>query len=283
MRQTLQLPGGKKLSYLMAGDSGAPPLLLLHGFPSSARTFRHIIPELARIACVIAPDLPGFGESDVLDETSFRASAEAVAALLEHHRIGPRFIYLHDFGAPVGLEIAMAEPGKVLGLIVQNANAHATGQGAGWDATKAFWRDPSLQNEAAATSHLSFEGIREQYVSGVPEEIAALIPASNWEADWAAMQRPGRLAAQRALIADYGRYTARFPEISAYLQRTRPAALMIWGRHDAFFDLAETLSWMSDLPRMEAHILDAGHFVLETHAAIAARLIGDFIAGNAPP
>jgi len=276
-RGMMTLAGGARLSFVTAGDRDMPPLLLLHGFPSSSRTFRDVIPTLARVAYVIAPDLPGFGASDVLEAPSFRAFGDAISALLEHLSVGPRFIYLHDFGAPVGLEIAMSQPDKVLGLIVQNANAHASGQGPGWESTKAFWSAPSPENEAAATAHLNFEGTRAQYVSGVPQDIAELIPASSWETDWAVMQLPGRMVTHRALIADYGRYTAGFPAISTYLHLRQPPALMIWGRHDAFFDLSETLSWMRTLPRMEAHILDAGHFVLETHAPLAADLMVGFI------
>ncbi len=171
----------------------------------------------------------------------------------------------------------MKAPTQVLGLIVQNANAHRTGMGPQWAATKAYWADPTPENEAEATAHLTFEGTRDQYVAEVPEDVAARIPPESWEEDWRVMQRPGRLEAQRALIADYGNYVERFGAIAEYLAGRQPPALMIWGRHDAFFDLAETLSWMRALPRMEAHVLDGGHFLLETHAAEAAKLMADFI------
>jgi len=279
-RQTLRLSSGTTLSFLTAGSRAAPPLLLIHGFPSSARTFRHVLPALSEAACVVAPDLPGFGESDVLATPSFPAYADAIAELLQHLSIGPRYIYLHDFGAPVGFEIAMRAPEKVLGLIVQNANAHVTGQGPAWAATRAFWRNPTPANEAQATAHLTFAGTRDQYVAGVPEVIAGRIPASSWEADWEVLQRPGRMETQRALIADYGRYSATFPAIADYLAAWQPPALLLWGRHDIFFDLREILSWMDDLPRMEAHILDAGHFVLETHAPLAAELMLRFLGAS---
>ncbi len=182
------------------------------------------------------------------------------------------------WGAPVGLHIAMQAPELVLGLVVQNANAHRTGWGPGWAATRDYWSQPNSENEAKATAHLTLAGTRDTYVSGVPSDVARRIPAERWEADWLAMNLPGHMDTQRALIADYANHAARFDAIARYLARWQPPALMVWGRHDVFFDLAEVLSWMRDLPRMEAHILDAGHLLLETHAATAASLMLDFIA-----
>lgn len=276
-RQSLRLSGGTALSFITAGAAPNPPLLLLHGFPSSARTFRDLIPMLADSAYVIAPDLPGFGESEPLPEPTFTAFGAANGELLDHLAIGPRFIYLHDFGAPVGLHVAMASPDQVLGLIVQNANAHATGLGPEWAATRAYWADPNPTTEVAATAHLTFEGTRDQYVAKLPPAVAARIPAESWEEDWRVMQLPGRMETQRALIRDYGRYAARFDAIARYLEYHQPPALMLWGRHDAFFALGEIQSWLEDLPRMEAHVFDGGHFLLETHAAEAARLIRHFV------
>lgn len=277
-RQTIRLSSGTELAFVAAGDPAAPALLLLHGFPSSSRTFSAVIPSLAGLAHVIAPDLPGFGASEPLAETSFLAIAEAVTELLQHLGVGPRFIYLHDFGAPVGLEIAMAAPDKVLGLIVQNANAHRSGQGPGWAETRKFWTDPTPENEAAATRHLNFAGTRDQYIGGVPEEVAARIAPERWQEDWRVMQLSGRMAVQRAQVRDYGRYSEKFDAIAAYLAARQPPALLLWGRHDIFFEIDEVLDWMKALPRMQAHILDGGHFLLETHAREAASLITGFIA-----
>ncbi|MGF6228861.1 pimeloyl-ACP methyl ester carboxylesterase [Inquilinus ginsengisoli] len=276
-RQRLRLSGGTELSFITAGEASRPAVLLLHGFPNAARMFLEVMPELTQAAYVIAPDLPGFGESDVLPAPSFPAFGRAIAELLDRLSVGPRYVYLHDFGAPVGFHIAMQAPEKVLGLIIQNANAHRSGFGPGWAGTLAYWSDPSPENAAAATAHLSFEGIRDQYIAGVPPEVAARIPAERWEEDWRVMCLPGRMETQRALVADYANHTARFDAIAEFLARRQPPALMLWGRHDAFFDLAETLSWMQALPRMEAHIFDAGHLLLETHAAEAAPLMLDFI------
>lgn len=281
IRQRLRLSGGTELSFITAGEKSKPAVLLLHGFPSSARTFRDVVPALSQVAYVIAPDLPGYGESDVLPKVSFSAFSEVISELLERLAIGPRYIYLHDYGAPVGFGIAMQAPERVLGLIVQNANAHGTGIGPQWAATLKFWAEPNEKNEAAATGHLTFEGVREQYVGNVPPEVAARI-APEWEQDWRVMQLPGRMETQRALVKDYGNYVARFNAIAEYIERRQPPALMLWGRHDPFFEIAETLSWMQDLPRMEAHIFDSGHFMLETHAAQAASLMVDFIERTRP-
>jgi pimeloyl-ACP methyl ester carboxylesterase len=276
-RQRLRLAGGTELSFLTAGDAAGPAVLLLHGSPSSARMFRDVIPELSQTAYVIAPDLPGFGESDVLPSPSFPAFGHAISELLNRLAIERRYIYLHDYGAPVGLHVAMQAPERVAGLIVQNANAHRTGLGPQWAATQAYWSQPTPENEAAATAHLTFDGTRGTYVSGAPPDVVARMAPEIWEEDWRVMNLPGRMETQRALIKDYGKYVARFDAIADYLARRQPPSLMIWGRHDPFFDLAEVLSWMQALPRMEAHVLDAGHKLLETHAAAAVPLMADFI------
>jgi pimeloyl-ACP methyl ester carboxylesterase len=189
-----------------------------------------------------------------------------------------RYINLHDYGDPVGLHIAMQAPEQVLGLIIQNGNAHRTGLGPQWDATQApYWSQPTPENEAAATAHLTFEGTRGTYTTGAPPDVVARMSPEIWEEDWRVMNLPGRMETQRALIRDYGKYVERFDAIAEYLARRQPPALMVWGRHDPFFELAETLSWMHALPRMEAHILDAGHKLLETHAAAAVSLMLEFI------
>lgn len=276
-RERLRLSSGTELSFVTAGEASKPAVLLLYGFPSSARMFEAIVPELSQAAYVIAPDLPGFGESDVLPAVSFPAFGQTISELLDRLAIGPRYVYLHDFGAPVGFHVAMQAPERVLGLIVQNANAHRTGLGPQWAQTLAYGSQPNAENEAAATAHLTFEGTRDQYLAGVPPDVTARISPRTWEEDWRVMCLPGRMHTQRALIADYARYVDRFDAIAEYLSRWQPPSLMIWGRHDSFFELAEIVSWMQALPRMEAHVLDAGHLLLETHAATAAPLMLDFV------
>lgn len=276
--QRLRLSGGTELAFITAGEASKPTVLLLHGFPSSAHEFRDVIPELSQVAHVIAPDLPGFGQSDVLPSPSFAAFSDAISELLDRLAIKRRLVYLHDSGAAVGLQIAMRAPELVSGLVIQNANAHRTGFGPVWDAQLKLWSNPTKENEAAAAVELTFEFTREQYTGGLPEEVAATIRGEPWVEDWRVMNLPGRMETQRALIADYRSHAARFDAIAKYLKEWQPPALMLWGRHDPYFDIAETLSWMQDLPRMDAHIFDGGHFLLETHAAAAVALMLDFIS-----
>jgi pimeloyl-ACP methyl ester carboxylesterase len=268
---------GAEMMVRVAGERDRPAILLIHGFPSSSRTFRNVIGPLARDSFVIAPDLPGFGASEPVAEPSFSRFADMIDALLARLGAGSIHLYLHDYGAAVGLHLATREPGRIRSLIVQNANAHKAGMGPQWSATKAFWKKPTPEREAEATAHITFEGMRDQYVGGVPHDIAKRIDSRPWEEDWRVMSLPGRLATQRALVLDYRSHVARFGEIAEYLRRRQPAALMVWGRHDIFFDLDETLSWMKALPRMEAHILDGPHFLLETHAAECAALMSAFV------
>lgn len=266
-----------RLAVHLAGDREKPALLLIHGFPSSSASFRDVVDVLAKDCFVIAPDLPGFGRSEPIAQASFSRFADAIDALLERLGVVSFHLYLHDFGAAVGLHLATRVPQRIRGLVIQNANAHESGFGPAWSATRAWWNDPTPEREAEATAHLTFEGTRDQYVGGVPRDIAQRIDPLRWEEDWRVMSLSGRLEMQRQLVLDYRNHVARFGEIAAYLAQWQPPALMLWGRHDIFFDLAETLSWMKDLPRMEAHILDGPHFLLETHAAECAALMGAFI------
>jgi pimeloyl-ACP methyl ester carboxylesterase len=276
----IRLSSGGEMAVRTAGDPSKPALVLLHGFPSSSRTFRDVIAPLSGSAYVVAPDLPGFGASDLPPEPSFDMLASSVEELLSRLNVGRRFLYLHDFGAPVALHLAMHAPELVEGLIIQNANAHRSGFGPQWADTLDFWAAPNAANEKAATAHLTLEGTRDQYVAGLPPEIAARIDRGSWIEDWRIMCLPGRLDLQKALVADYARYVDRFGEVADYLATHQPRAMLLWGRHDAFFDIAEVQSWLMDLPRMEAHVFDAGHFLLETHAPKAAELMLEFIAAG---
>jgi pimeloyl-ACP methyl ester carboxylesterase len=274
--QRLQV-NGADLAVRLAGDRAKPALLLIHGFPSSSATFRHVISPLSRDCFVIAPDLPGFGSSAPIEQPSFSRFADVVQQLLAQLGVDTFHLYLHDFGAAVGLHLATRTPHAIRSLVIQNANAHESGMGPQWAATRAYWHDPTPQREAEATAHLTLEGTRDQYVGGVPKDIAERIDPALWQEDWRVMSLPGRLHMHRALVLDYRHHHARFGEIARYLERWQPPALMLWGRHDVFFDIEETLSWMKALPRMEAHILDGPHFLLETHADTCAALMRGFV------
>jgi pimeloyl-ACP methyl ester carboxylesterase len=279
--QKMRLSSGIDLAFQTAGNSNQAAVVLLHGLPNSSRNFRNIIGPLSRTAFVVAPDLPGFGASDVLPKATFAGFADCIEELLSRLNVKERFIYLHDFGAPVGFQLAMRAPHLVRGLIIQNANAHQSGHGPQWATTKEFWSAPNPRNEKAATAHLSLEGTRDTYIRGVPADIAARIDPQQWEEDWRVMCLPGRMETERSLLVDYGNYVAQLDDIAAYLRAHQPPALMVWGRHDAFFDIAEIQSWLEDLPRMEVHILDGPHLLLETHAAKAAALIAQFLEDEA--
>jgi pimeloyl-ACP methyl ester carboxylesterase len=268
---------GAEIAVRLAGERSKPALLLIHGFPSSSQSFRNVIGPLSRDCFVIAPDLPGFGASEPLAQPSFARFADLLEGLLAQLGVDSFHLYLHDFGAAVGLHLATRAPARIRSLIVQNANAHESGMGPTWAATRAYWDDPTPQRQAEATAHLTFEGTRDQYVGGAPPEVVARIDAGLWEEDWRVMSLPGRLDTQRALVLDYRNHAARFGEIARYLERWQPPALMLWGRHDIFFDLAETLSWMKALPRMETHVLDGPHFLLETHAVECAAFMSTFV------
>lgn len=272
---------GAELAVRLAGDRGHPALLLIHGFPSSSKSFRNIILPLAGQCFVVAPDLPGFGESEPLEDPTFEKYAELIERVLAQLGVGSFFLYLHDYGAAVGLYLATRLPARIRGLIVQNANAHESGMGPAWAATRRYWELPTPEHRALATEHLTLDGTRAQYVAGLPDDLAEHLDSQLWEEDWRVMSLPGRMDTQKALVLDYGRHFARFGEIADYLARSQPPGLLLWGRHDAFFALDETLAWMNALPRMEAHIFDGPHFLLETHATECAGLIRAFVNRHA--
>jgi pimeloyl-ACP methyl ester carboxylesterase len=272
---------GIQVFYREAGAPDKPCVLLLHGFPSSSHTFRNVLSPLAKVSRVIAPDLPGFGFSGSpgIDEYeyTFANLADTVEAFLEQLGVDEFFVYLHDFGAPVGYHLATRRPERILGLIVQNGNAHQDGLGRQWDDPKAFWADPSEANRARLPEWLNFEGTRDQYLSGLPERLRVLQPPESWHLDWERMSRPGNVEAQFRLFRDYANHVARFDELADYHAQHQPACLLLWGRHDPFFDLPEILGYARALDRLEMHIYDAGHFLLETHAGECAEAMRTFI------
>ncbi|MEU6022986.1 alpha/beta hydrolase [Micromonospora sp. NPDC047134] len=272
---------GLEVFYREAGRPGRPALLLLHGFPSSSHSFREVMPTLAEVARVIAPDLPGFGMScappvDDYDYT-FDNLSRTVERLLDRLGVERFFVYLHDFGAPVGYHLATRAPERVRGLIVQSGNAHSEGLGEQWDSARAYWADPTEGRRAALPDWLNFAGTRDQYLAGLPEHLRVLQPPESWHLDWERMSRPGNLDAQFALFTDYAHHVARFEEIADYHRAHQPPALVMWGRHDAYFDVEEVLAYHRVLDRMDAHIYDGGHLLLETHAAECAALMRAFV------
>lgn len=273
---------GVDLFYREAGRRDAPGVLLLHGQPSSSYSFRNVISPLASVARVVAPDLPGFGFTEAPGnyEYTFEAMARTIDALTREIGLERFFLYIHDFGAPVAYYLALARPDRVLGLIIQNGNAHEEGLGPDWDVNKAYWAEPTPENRAKLPEWLNFEGVRHTYVGDVPDRLAPQFAPEGWHLDWERMSRPGLVRIQFRIFADYGRYVARFPEISAYHRAHQPPALMLWGRHDPYFEIGEVLAYARELDRLDMHIYDAAHLLLETHHQECAALMSEFIVNS---
>lgn len=270
---------GVELFYREAGRKDAPALLLLHGFPSSSHSFREVMSPLAEVARVVAPDLPGFGFTKAPDdyEYTFENMARTIDAFTEAVGLERFFLYVHDFGAPLAYQLALARPDRVLGLIIQNGNAHEEGLGEAWDTSRAYFADPTPENKAKLPDWLDFEGTRDQYVSGAPERLKALYAPEGWHFDWERMSRPGLVDIQFRIFSDYGNHIARFPRISAYHRNRQPPALLLWGRHDTYFAVDEVLAYSRELDRLDMHIFDGGHLLLETHSAECAALMRAFV------
>lgn len=276
--------GGQEVFYREAGRPGTPNVLLLHGFPSSSHTFREVMPGLAEVAHVIAPDLPGFGmsSSPTVDEYdyTFANLSRTIETLLDLIGIERFFVYLHDFGAPVGYHLATRAPDRIRGLIVQNGNAHEDGLGEQWASAKAYWADPHGDKRAALPDWLHFEGTRDQYLAGLPERLRELHAPESWHLDWERMRRPGNIEAQFALFTDYAGHVARFDALAEYHRVHQPPALVLWGRHDPYFDVEEVLAYLRVLDRVDAHLYDGGHLLLETHAPECTELMRAFVLDN---
>jgi pimeloyl-ACP methyl ester carboxylesterase len=276
---------GLEIFYRRAGRREHPTFLLLHGFPSSSHSFREVIGPLARVADVVAPDLPGFGFSSSPDPKEFPFTFERLSGVVEqfldHLGIDSFFVYLHDFGAPVGYNLALAKPSRILGIVVQSGNAHESGLGSAWDAAREFWADPTPERRAALPEWLNFEGTRYQYVGGLPDRLVELPPPESWHLDWERMTRPGNIEGQFALFCDYATHVARFEDLAKYHRDQQPPTLVLWGRHDPFFQVDEVLDYHRELETCEIHVFDSAHLLLETHAAECAELMARFVLEHA--
>ena len=269
--------GEVSVFYREAGDPERPAILLLHGFPTSSHQFRDLIPRLADRYHVIAPDLPGFGFTTVAEgfDYSFARLAEVIAAFTDAIGVTRYAIYVFDYGAPVGLRLALARPDAVTAIISQNGNAYEEGLSDGWAPTRAYWADPSPANREAMRGMLTLEATRWQYTHGAPDE-TQVAPEAYW-LDYALMSRPGNNDIQLGLIADYVSNVALYPRIHDYFRTRKPPLLAVWGAGDPFFLPAGAEAFRHDLPEAEVHFLDAGHFALETHGREIADLMRDFL------
>lgn len=270
-----------RVHYREAGVPSSTAVVLLHGAPSSSFSFRDVLPVLGEHTYVVAPDIPGFGFSDAPGlqeyEYTYERLSRVVEALLDDLGVRRYVLFVTDYSTPVAYFMATRSPERVLGLVVQNGNAHEAGLNEGWDSARRFWAEPTEENKAALPEWLTFEGTRDTYLAGLPAEVAELHPPESWHLDWERLSRPGSTEVYFQFFYDYRTHVARFGEIAEYHAEYQPPCLVLWGRHDPAFDIAEVLAYHQALTTVEAHIYDAGHFLLETHAAEVADLLVTFV------
>jgi pimeloyl-ACP methyl ester carboxylesterase len=277
--RTIQV-NGLDIFYREAGPDHAPALLLLHGFPTSSHMFRELIPRLADRYRVIAPDYPGFGYSAAPERAAFAYTFENLTQVIDRftqaiglHRYG---LYVMDYGAPIGYRLALAHPERVTSLIVQNGNAYEEGLGEFWAPIKTYWQDPSRQNRDALRVLLKPESTRWQYINGVAE--TSLLSPDTWIIDQARLDRLGNDEIQLDLFYDYRVNVPLYPRFQQYFRDYQPPTLVIWGKNDAIFLAEGAMPYRRDLPKAEIHLLDTGHFALETHGQEIAYLIRHFLS-----
>ncbi|SOO33933.1 Hydrolase of the alpha/beta fold superfamily [Xanthomonas citri pv. fuscans] len=285
IRYRTQQVGDVEVFYREAGRKDAPVLLLLHGFPSASHMFRDLIPLLKSQYRLIAPDLPGFGMTKAPPRGQFDYTFDALYKVIEGltDALGlTRYsLYLFDYGAPVGFRLAAAHPERVSAIISQNGNAYLEGFSDQWDAWQAYWREPSAANREACRASLSPQTIREwQYGTGVAP---GTLSPDGYTLDIAYMACPGAEEIQLDLILDYRSNVAAYPAFQAYFRAHQPPLLAVWGKHDPAFIPAGAQAYRKDLPKAEVHLLDTGHFALETHAVEIAHYISDFLSRTPAP
>ena len=270
---------GFTIHYREAGRADAPVLLLLHGYPSAGHMFRDLIPLLAGRFRLVAPDLPGFGQSDMPVHTAFAYSFDRIAEIVDRFTevIGLKTyaIYVFDYGAPTGFRLALKHPERVTAIVSQNGNAYEEGLSGGWDPIRAYWEDASEANRAALRDFLAPESIKWQYTHGVAD-LSAVSP-DGYSLDAHYLARPGADEVQLDLMGDYKSNVALYPAFQAYFREYKPPFLAIWGKNDPFFLPAGAEAFRRDNPNAVVRFLDTGHFALETHAAEIAAEIATFL------
>ena len=270
--------------YREAGDRKNPSLLLLHGFPSSSVMFKNLMITLSDRFHLVAPDYPGFGFSGFPDKNEFEYSFKNVAAYINKFTdeidLRSFTIYLHDYGSQIGLRICVAHPEKIERIIVQNGNAYIEGIGPQWDETRDYWEHPTEEKKQKVAAFLSEEGIKMQYTAGLSEELLSRVGPETWVLDWERMGRPGNIDMQFELNCTFKSNIEMFPAFQEYFRTHQPPALIIWGRHDEFFDVAEALCYKRDLPNAQIYILDGGHMALETNFDEVLDIISNFLSSE---
>jgi len=271
---------GVDVFYREAGPRQAPTILLLHGFPTSSHMFRDLIPLLADRFHLVAPDLPGFGQSAMPPRGTFSYTFDNLAQVVDRftERLGlDRFaIYVFDYGAPVGFRLAVAHPERVSAIVSQNGNAYEEGLSDGWGPMRAYWREPSAANREALRTFLAPETTRWQYTHGVPDATAVSPDGSALDDFYLA--RAGADEVQLDLFGDYRSNVALYPKFQEYFRTHQPPFLAVWGRNDPFFLPRGAEAFRRDIPGAVVELLDTGHFALETHAGEIAAAISRFLA-----
>ena len=274
--RTVQVQG-VEIAYREAGDPANPALVLLHGFPTSSHMFRELIPLLAEHLYVIAPDYPGFGASaqPALEEFdySFANFAEVIDALLQAKSIDRYALYLMDYGAPVGLRVFAEHPERVTAFVIQNGNAYEEGLQEFWEPLKAYWADPTPENGDKLRPFFEHDATQWQYTYGVPEAALERVSPDNWHHDQYLLDRPGNKAIQLKLFLSYGSNLPEYPKWQRLFRQHQPPALILWGKNDHIFPPAGAHAYERDLKNVEKHLLDTGHFALETHLDFMAERI----------
>jgi pimeloyl-ACP methyl ester carboxylesterase len=265
--------------YREAGPQTAPVILLLHGFPTSSNMFRNLIPRLAGSFHVVAPDYPGFGQSSMPDHQSFAYTFEnltnVVETLVERLGLGKFSLYVMDYGAPVGYRLALRRPDQVQALIVQNGNAYDEGLREFWDPIKKYWADPSPDNRTALHFLVDAKSTRWQYENGVTDR--TLLDPTTWLVDQVGLDRPGNREIQMDLFYDYRSNVPLYPQFQAFFRKYQPPTLIVWGKNDFIFPPEGAAPYQRDLQNVEMHLLDTGHFALETQGEEIASRIEEFL------
>ena len=272
---------GRRLFYREAGPAEAPVVVLLHGFPASSFMFRNLIPALADRYHVIAPDHLGFGYSDAPAAGefgyTFDALADLTAALLAQLNVTRYAIYVQDYGAPIGWRLALADPSAITAIITQNGNGYDAGFIPGfWQTVWDYQREQTPETEKGIRGALTLESTRWQYLTGVADE--SLVSPDTWQLDYALLSRPGNDAIQLALFRDYATNPPMYPALHEYLRREHPPVLAVWGRNDPIFAPEGAKAFAEDVPDAQIHLLDGGHFLLESAGDEVAALIREFLA-----